>query len=110
MILTQLEIAHYAGVAKSFGYSQETVEEVVKVLEWGNENRADAKCTLLGHLAHAAEHFHNEMVSPGSIDSETGCTHIAHGVARLLLAMREGEKETRKLMKRRIEKEVEDGE
>jgi hypothetical protein len=90
--LTQLEIAHMAGVAKSFGYDQETVEQVAKALVCIAENLPDAKTTVIGHTAYATEHFHNESVSPGSVSRVTGHTHLSLAVARLLLALRKGAK------------------
>ena len=93
MKLTQSEIAHMAGVAKSFGYDQETVEQVVKALVCIVENLPGyANATVIGHTAYATEHFHNESVSPGSVSRVTGHTHLSLAVAHILLALRKGAK------------------
>jgi predicted TIM-barrel fold metal-dependent hydrolase len=57
--------------------------EVETVLRLGNGKYMDEpEASGLSHVEHAQKHFQTN-----GIDSETGCSHRAHGIARLVLAI-----------------------
>lgn len=68
---------------------QSTLDEVLKVLEFGDtkhpgENWKKESSSL--HIAHARLHI-DTFLFKTHIDDETKCSHLAHAVCRLLFAM-----------------------
>lgn len=57
-------------------------DEVGKILEIGNSKHGDGRVSANEHLKHATAHLRQT-----GNDVESGLTHFAHGVARLVLAL-----------------------
>ena len=79
--------AVWAGLqAEPFRAFRSLADEVETVLKGGNGKHGTDVQPALVHIEHAQKHFQEAEQGEGT-DTETGCSHRAHGIARLLLAI-----------------------
>jgi hypothetical protein len=94
IFLSPQEIADIEEMLKRnpFSIRSELAAEVSDVLWIGNGKHGATNCDSVGmHLGHAARHFGTD-----GVDEETGCSHRAHGIARIILAIIEAGKNMEK--------------
>lgn len=84
MILTQTEL-NIIGVFlqdATFGLNKNETEQVLNVLTLGNKKHSGGKISFVDHLRKSVSHSKTQ-----GFDNETGFSHRAHSIARILLGL-----------------------